>query len=70
VGVAGLDQLDPADRADRQVDGPPFPPPGYRGAWRSMHLGGRVPRAVARRLSPGWLERTSGTDDEPAALRR
>jgi cytochrome b subunit of formate dehydrogenase len=26
--------------------------PGYRGAWRSMHLGGRTPRATARRLWP------------------
>lgn len=31
--------------------------PGYRGAWRSMHLGGRLTREVARRLWPGWLER-------------
>lgn len=31
--------------------------PGYRGVWRSMHLGGRVPLATARRLWPGWLER-------------
>src|SRR6266545_337282 len=31
--------------------------PGYRGAWRSMHLGGRLRIGVARRLWPGWLER-------------
>jgi formate dehydrogenase subunit gamma len=31
--------------------------PGYRGAWRSMHLGGRQRIGVARRLWPGWLER-------------
>jgi cytochrome b subunit of formate dehydrogenase len=31
--------------------------PGYRGVWRSMHLGGRLPRDVARRLWPGWLAR-------------
>jgi formate dehydrogenase subunit gamma len=31
--------------------------PGYRGVWRSMHLGGRVPLATARRLWPGWTER-------------
>jgi cytochrome b subunit of formate dehydrogenase len=31
--------------------------PGYRGAWRSMHLGGRQRVGVARRLWPGWLER-------------
>jgi formate dehydrogenase subunit gamma len=43
-----------------------FLPPGYRGAWRSMHLGGRVNRAVARRLWPGWLERTADREDEPA----
>ena len=32
--------------------------PGYRGVWRSMHLGGRVSRETARRLWPGWSERT------------
>jgi formate dehydrogenase subunit gamma len=26
--------------------------PGYRGAWRAMHWGGRVPAATARRLWP------------------
>ena len=31
--------------------------PGYRGAWRSMHLGGRVRIDTARRLWPGWTER-------------
>jgi formate dehydrogenase subunit gamma len=31
--------------------------PGYCGVWRSMHLGGRLPRAVARRIWPGWLDR-------------
>jgi cytochrome b subunit of formate dehydrogenase len=31
--------------------------PGYRGVWRSMHLGGRLRVGVARRLWPGWLER-------------
>lgn len=30
--------------------------PGYRGVWRSMHLGGRLPVAVARRLWPGWMD--------------
>lgn len=34
--------------------------PGYRGAWRAMHLGGRLPVAVARRLWPAWLERRRG----------
>jgi cytochrome b subunit of formate dehydrogenase len=31
--------------------------PGYRGVWRSMHLGGRLPIDLARRLWPGWTER-------------
>jgi formate dehydrogenase subunit gamma len=31
--------------------------PGYRGVWRSMHLGGRLPLDTARRLWPGWTER-------------
>jgi cytochrome b subunit of formate dehydrogenase len=35
-----------------------FVPPGYRGAWRSMHFGGRLPARVAGRLWPGWLERS------------
>ena len=30
--------------------------PGYRGVWRSMHLGGRLPVAVARRIWPAWLD--------------
>ena len=30
--------------------------PGYRGVWRSMHLGGRLPTSVARRVWPGWTE--------------
>jgi formate dehydrogenase subunit gamma len=34
-------------------------PPGYRGVWRSMHFGGRLPARVAGRLWPGWLERTT-----------
>lgn len=34
--------------------------PGYRGAWRAMHLGGRLPTHVARRLWPGWLDRNQG----------
>lgn len=42
--------------------------PGYRGVWRSMHLGGRVPEDTARRLWPGWTER-AGLDarDETVA---
>ncbi len=31
--------------------------PGYRGVWRSMHLGGHLDADVARRLWPGWAER-------------
>lgn len=31
--------------------------PGYRGVWRSMHLGGRLDAGVARRLWPAWFER-------------
>jgi formate dehydrogenase subunit gamma len=30
--------------------------PGYRGVWRSMHLGGRLRTTVARRVWPGWTE--------------
>jgi cytochrome b subunit of formate dehydrogenase len=33
--------------------------PGYRGVWRSMHAGGRLPVHVARRLWPAWFERAS-----------
>lgn len=35
--------------------------PGYRGAWRSMHLGGHLRLDTARRLWPGWTERTDVT---------
>jgi formate dehydrogenase subunit gamma len=31
--------------------------PGYRGVWRSMHLGGKLDTRVARRIWPAWLER-------------
>jgi formate dehydrogenase subunit gamma len=34
--------------------------PGYRGVWRAMHLGGRVPENTARRIWPGWTERSLG----------
>jgi formate dehydrogenase subunit gamma len=49
--------------------------PGYRGAWRSMHLGGRTPRATAERLWPDDTERRSPTVRDvptvlPAASRR
>jgi cytochrome b subunit of formate dehydrogenase len=36
--------------------------PGYRGVWRSMHLGGHLDEAVARRLWPGWAERNRPKD--------
>ena len=39
--------------------------PGYRGVARSMHLGGRLRRDVARRVWPGWLDRQDG----PAGVR-
>ena len=31
--------------------------PGYRGVWRSMHLGGRLPVDVADRIWPEWVRR-------------
>jgi cytochrome b subunit of formate dehydrogenase len=36
--------------------------PGYRGVWRSMHLGGRLPVDVARRIWPDSLDQS----DPPA----
>jgi cytochrome b subunit of formate dehydrogenase len=33
--------------------------PGYRGVWRAMHLGGRLPIEVARRIWPEWTSRHS-----------
>jgi cytochrome b subunit of formate dehydrogenase len=39
--------------------------PGYRGVWRSMHLGGRLDVRVAHRLWPGWAER-AGQKARPA----
>ncbi len=33
--------------------------PGYRGVWRSMHLGGRQRASVTRRVWPGWTDRAS-----------
>lgn len=41
--------------------------PGYRGVWRSMHLGGRMHEDAARRLWPAWTERRN---DEPVEPRR
>ena len=39
--------------------------PGYRGVWRAMHLGGRVPEQTARRLWPGWTERMLSEPAQP-----
>jgi cytochrome b subunit of formate dehydrogenase len=36
--------------------------PGYRGVWRAMHLGGRLPVDVARRLWPDWTARHGDRD--------
>jgi cytochrome b subunit of formate dehydrogenase len=38
--------------------------PGYRGVWRSIHLGGRLNRTVAERIWPGWARRTLGLSEE------
>ena len=40
--------------------------PGYRGVARSMHLGGRLRRDVARRVWPGWLARHDAAEDRGA----
>jgi formate dehydrogenase subunit gamma len=37
--------------------------PGYRGVWRSMHLGGHLDIRVARRLWPAWVERQEESAD-------
>jgi formate dehydrogenase subunit gamma len=37
--------------------------PGYRGVWRSMHLGGHLDAGVARRLWPAWVERQGQSAD-------
>jgi cytochrome b subunit of formate dehydrogenase len=54
--------------------------PGYRGVWRAMHFGGRVNEQTARRVWPGYTERslvTRGSGEssdassrEPAKLDR
>jgi len=41
--------------------------PGYRGIWRSMHLGGKVSLDTARRLWPGWTERHDTATDLDAS---
>jgi formate dehydrogenase subunit gamma len=43
--------------------------PGYRGAWRSMHLGGRVREDTARRLWPAWTERASDATPDGVSVR-
>jgi formate dehydrogenase subunit gamma len=40
--------------------------PGYRGVWRSMHFGGRLPLATARRLWPGWTDRQEAAAERPS----
>jgi cytochrome b subunit of formate dehydrogenase len=42
--------------------------PGYRGVWRSMHLGGRLPIDAARRVWPGWTERRLEADETAARV--
>src|SRR5262249_35493437 len=37
--------------------------PGYRGAWRSMHLGGRTPPDTVRRLWPASLDSPSNENE-------
>ncbi|HEY7522634.1 MAG TPA: cytochrome b/b6 domain-containing protein [Candidatus Limnocylindrales bacterium] len=39
--------------------------PGYRGVWRSMHLGGRLSMATARRLWPAWADRHRRNRPDP-----
>ena len=38
--------------------------PGYKGVWRSMHLGGRLRRETADRVWPAWYERTTHVDPD------
>jgi formate dehydrogenase subunit gamma len=38
--------------------------PGYRGVWRSMHVGGRVAEPTARRVWPGWTKRSLTGSEE------
>jgi formate dehydrogenase subunit gamma len=44
--------------------------PGYRGVWRSMHLGGRLPADVAERVWPGWLAGTRRNPRNPGTAHR
>jgi formate dehydrogenase subunit gamma len=43
--------------------------PGYRGAWRSMHRRGRVPRATVERLWPATIVKPTGAEDGSASRR-
>ena len=43
--------------------------PSYRGAWRSMHLGGRLDPRVAKRLWPAWFEHRNNEYCPDAATR-
>jgi formate dehydrogenase subunit gamma len=46
--------------------------PGYHGVWRSMHLGGRLRLDTAKRVWPGWTERTTserGVADQARPIR-
>jgi cytochrome b subunit of formate dehydrogenase len=43
--------------------------PGYRGVWRAMHAGGRVPLATARRVWPAWTERSIKSNEGSASRR-
>jgi formate dehydrogenase subunit gamma len=36
--------------------------PGYKGVWRSMHLGGRLRKDTAERVWPAWIEISSPAD--------
>ena len=43
--------------------------PGYRGVWRSMHLGGHLPVDVARRIWPSWLDEQQQRAVSPTSRR-
>jgi len=36
--------------------------PGYKGVWRSMHLGGRLRKDTAERVWPAWIETSIPAD--------
>jgi cytochrome b subunit of formate dehydrogenase len=43
--------------------------PGYRGVWRAMHFRGQVSEATARRIWPGWTERSAGSSMHERSIR-